>query len=347
MGNSPDRIPSGHVPQSVAVGDQSTIVVLGASALRDVLSPKLCLKALETAYADLHRSPGDRGQSVEFRTGKGKFHVKAGLSPGTHSYFAAKVNANFPDNPKESGLPTIQGLIVLCAGDDGRPLAVLDSGELTGRRTAAATALAAKHGARGDSRRLAMIGCGVQARYQLQAILDVLPIEEVAACDHDPGKACRFASWAEEHFAVAARPCGSPADALRASGVCVTCTTSTRPVVDAGMVPPGCFIAAVGADNPDKQEIDPRLFADCRIIVDDLKQCSVYGDLAHALRAGTVAAEDVHATLAELAAGAKAGRTRDDEIVLFDSTGVGIQDVAAAAAAYETARDAADPDTGP
>ena len=283
-----------------------------------------------------------RGQSVEFKTAKGKFHVKSGLSPKTHKYFAAKVNANFPENPKLHGLPTIQGLIVLCACDNGRPLAVLHSGELTALRTAAATALATKYGARSDSRRLAIIGCGLQSRYQVEAILAILPIKELIAFDIDEMRAREFARWVEKNLAVEAKTSGSPGDAVRASDVCVTCTTSTQAIVDASMVSPGCFIAAAGADNSDKQELDPQIFADARIIVDDLKQCSVDGDLAHALRAGVVKADDVDATLAELAAGVKPGRTHNDEIVIFDSTGTGIQDVAAASAAFEIAQKLAD-----
>lgn len=335
MGNLPNKTPSDSILGSNLIHDQLGVVMLGAADLYALLPPKLCLEALEKAYVNLYESPSDGGQSVEFRADKGKFHIKAGLSPRTHKYFAAKVNANFPGNPATFGLPTIQGLIVLFACDVGRPLAVLHSGELTALRTAAATALAAKHGARSYSSKLAVIGCGMQARYQLEAILDVLPIRELVACDQDRKKALAFVKWAEQKFAIAAKTTTSIAGALRTSDVCVTCTTSTRAIVEANMVPSGCFIAAVGADNPDKQEIDPKVFAEARIIVDDLKQASVYGDLAQALRDGIVAVDDVGATLADLAAGTKPGRTCHDEIVIFDSTGVGVQDVAVAAAAYE------------
>lgn len=337
MGRTSNRRLSDPSDFFIADRNQSGIVLLGASELSDILSPKLCLAALEEAYADLHRSPDDRGQSVEFRTDKGKFHVKAGLSPRTHRYFAAKVNANFPENPELFGLPTIQGLIVLFTCEHGKPVAVLHSGALTGRRTAAATALAAKHCAREESGKLAIIGCGAQASYQVESILDVLPIRTVIAYDSNHENARKLAGWAEQKFALEVRTPGSLEDAVGASDVCVTTTTSTEPLIDAGMVPLGCFIAAVGADNPDKQEIDPRIFATARIVVDDLKQTAIAGDLAHAVKAGIVGTTDVHATLADLAAGAKPGRTRDDEIVIFDSTGTGIQDVAAAAAAYEAA----------
>lgn len=335
MGYPTDRALPKISSSSVTLDDQLDIVVLGAAELRRVLSPERCLAALEDAYASLHRSPDERGQSVEFKADRGKFHVKAGLSPRTHAYFAAKVNANFPDNPSLFGLPTIQGLIVLCKADNGRPVAILHSGELTGQRTAAATALAAKHGARRNSHKLAMIGCGVQARYQLEAVLAVLPIKEVIAYDNDERNASAFAAWVERNFAVAIKTSGSVKDAVRASAVCITCTTATRAIIDRDTVPVGCFIAAVGADNPDKQEIDPRIFAEARVIVDDLKQASTYGDLAHALRLGAVEAGDVDATLADLVAGAKSGRTHTEEIVVFDSTGTGVQDVAVSAAAYE------------
>ena len=345
MGRFPDRHFSNPSSSFAIDRDPSDIVLLGASELHDVLSPGLCLAALEEAYRDLHGSPADRGLSLEFRTDKGKFHIKAGLSPRTHRYFAAKMNANFPDNAKLFGLPTIQGLIVLFTCANGSPVAVLHSGALTGRRTAAATALAAKHCARREARNLTMIGCGTQARYQVESILEVLPVTALAAYDRDEQKARAFATWAEESFALEVTAPGSLEDALRSSDLCVTTTTSTQVLFPADLVPPGCFIAAVGADNPDKQEIDPRIFATARIVVDDLKQAATAGDLAHALKAGVLDAKHVHATLADLAAGAKPGRTRDDEIVVFDSTGTGVQDVAAAAAAFEALRAQLKPST--
>lgn len=315
--------------------DVGGLVMLNAADLRTVLTPELCLAALEDAYRNLHETPFDSSRSIGFQTKGGKFHVKAGLYPGTHKYFAAKVNANFPDNPQRRGLPTIQGLIILCDGADGRPVAVLHSGELTGRRTAAATALAAKHGARKDSKTLAVIGCGVQARFQVEALLGVMPVRRVEVCDCDPASAEGFAVWASEKFDIDAASASNVDKAVADSDIVVTCTVGAGPLFKAETVRAGSFIAAVGADNPDKQELDPALFASARILVDDLDQCSTDGDLAHALRAGTTVREDVAATLAQLAAGARQGRTREDEIVIFDSTGTGLQDVAAAAAAYD------------
>jgi len=318
--------------------DLSNIVMLGADKLRSVLTPAACLAALENVYRRLHAAPEDSGRSVGFQARDGKFHVKAGLYPGTHEYFAAKVNANYPDNQQRFGLPTIQGLIVLCDGADGRPLAILQSGELTGRRTAAATALAAKYGARPDAQTLALIGCGAQSRHQAEAVANVRPITRIAAVDSEPTNAEAFTAWSTEVLGIEAAPASSIGEAVSGSDIIVTCTTATGPLLTPDLVPTGCFVAAVGADNPDKQELDPALFANARILVDDLGQCAEGGDLAHAIRAGTVSASAVTATLAELAAGAQPGRVNEDEIVIFDSTGTGIQDVAAASAAYKAVR---------
>jgi alanine dehydrogenase len=126
-------------------------------------------------------------------------------------------------------------------------------------------------------------------------------------------------------------------DAVKGVDICVTCTTSKSPVLTDAMQLQGCFVAAVGADNPEKQEIAPGLMQRARILVDDLDACAAGGDLHHALGEGAVARNDVHADLAQLAAGQKAGRISAEELVIFDSSGSGVQDVAAAWAAYREA----------
>ena len=125
--------------------------------------------------------------------------------------------------------------------------------------------------------------------------------------------------------------------AAGASDVVVTCTPSRRPVLMRDDVRPGAFVAAVGADNPTKQEIDPALMRSSKIVVDILEQCALIGDLRHALEAGAVTRADVHAELGEIVAGRKDGRTSAEEIIVFDSTGTALQDAAAAALVYERA----------
>ena len=162
--------------QSVAPAT-SEIVLLSGHDLRRLLHPKVVIEALREAYAALADNPGDQGRSVGFMIDCGSIHVKSGLLPGSHLAFASKINVNLPDNWKLRQLPTIQGMVVVSDAKDGRPLAVLESITLTGIRTAATAVLAAGYGARKHSKRMAIIGCGAQARYQLEAFKAVFPVE--------------------------------------------------------------------------------------------------------------------------------------------------------------------------
>jgi alanine dehydrogenase len=267
----------------------------------------------------------------------GAFHVKGGaLLMGDRLYVAIKSNGNFPENPARRRLPTVQGTIYLADGRDGRPLAVMDSIGITIARTGAATAVAAKYLARPDSRRVLICGAGVQGRIQLTAIKHACPIEQALIYDLNRETGAHLARQMAGELGIAVNPTAD-LGAARDCDVIVTCTSSRRAFLTPDHVRPGTFIAAVGADNSDKQEIDPALFPRSTVVVDSLEQCAEIGDLHHALDARAFERDSVHASLAEIVAGQKPGRCRPDEIILFDSTGLGLYDVAAAARLYERA----------
>jgi len=297
-----------------------------------------CVAAVEEAFR-LHAkgetlSPAILGVPAS----DGGFHVKAaGLKLPGRAYFAAKTNANFPGNRERFGLPTIQGIVLLFDAESGVPLAALDSIEITILRTGAATAAAAKRLARSDSVIATICGCGEQGRVQLEAIAGVLPIERVWAFDADPDRARLFAEARSRELSIAVQPTGDLAAALRESDVCVTCTPSRTPFVGSADVRPGTFLAAVGADSAGKQELDPAILARAKVVVDSIDQCAEIGELHHAIEKGLLRREDVYAELAEIFDGRKPGRTSDEEITVFDSTGTALEDVAAAAAVYEKA----------
>jgi len=182
-------------------------------------------------------------------------------------------------------------------------------------------------------------GCGVQGRDQLRALARVLPVRTVLAVDVDGRRAAEYAAAMEAELGLDVRAAGDLTSAARVSDVCVTCTPSRRAILGRDAVRAGAFVAAVGADNPEKQEIDPALLAASKVVVDVLEQCATIGDLHHAIAAGVMTQGDVHAELAEVVAGARPGRESDDEVVVFDSTGTAVQDVAAAALVYERAVD--------
>ena len=319
-------------------GDPSGVRVLGAADVDALLSPRECIDAVEDAFRRWAVGDAPEPQMLALHMSGGAFHVKAAaLRIGTRSYFAAKTNGNFPGNRERRALPSIQGAIVLSDGESGTPLAVMDSIRITELRTAAATAVAAKYLARPDASNLTMIGCGAQARSHLQALQEVRPLARVALLDRNRSRAERLAEWAAEKLPAAVIVLRAPDAGLPDSDIIVTCTTSTQPVLTADMVRPGTFVAAVGADSPSKHEVDVALLAGSKVVVDSLEQCAAIGDLHHALEAGLMRQEDVHAELGHVVAGLRAGRETEDEIVVFDSTGLALQDVAAAALVYERA----------
>ena len=313
-------------------------LVLTRSDVLELLTLRDCVDAVEQAFrAHVDRQtlgPGVLGVHAH----DGGFHIKAAGLLGERSYFAAKTNANFPENPNRFGLPVIQGTVVLSDARNGALLAVMDSGSITALRTGAATGVAAKFLARPDARSATIVGCGVQGRMQLEALAAVLPLEHARLVDIDPGRANALAQYAEEGLKLRAEIVSDVHEALRASDVCVTCTPARRAFVAPGDITPGTFLAAVGADNPEKQEVEPALLASATLVVDVLEQCADIGELHHALASGAMTRAQVHAELGDVVAGRRPGRTGPDEITIFDSSGTALQDVAAAIAVYERAR---------
>ena len=319
-------------------GMPEPLIVLSRGDVLDLLTLPDCIGAVESAFR-LHAEGRTLGPGVlGVPAGDGGFHIKAAGLVGERSYFAAKTNANFPENPRRFGLPTIQGTIVLADASNGVPLAIIESGSVTALRTGAATAVAAKFLARRDARTATIVGCGVQGELQLAAVAAVLPLERVWVFDTDYEHAERMAVRASASLRLRVEAARDLRAALRESDVCVTCTPSRRAFVTTADVPPGMFIAAVGADSQGKQELEPALVASATLVVDVLNQCAEIGELRHVLVAGLMTLAQVHAELADVVVGRRPGRTRDDEITIFDSSGTALQDVAAAVAVYEKAR---------
>jgi alanine dehydrogenase len=303
-------------------------LVLTGDDYAELVSMDDCIGAVEEAFRAYAEGRIDAGL-LSAHLARGAVHIKT-ASDGR--YFAAKLNANFPGNHP---LPTIQGVMVLFDASNGVPLALIDSIALTKQRTAAATAVAAKHLACRDAQTATIVGCGEQGEAQLEAIARVLPLQSVHAFDIDGARAADFARrmCARLRLHVRAEKEIVPADVI------VTCTTSKKAFLTREHLRPGAFVAAVGADNPEKSEIAPEAMRASVVIADVLQQCASIGDLRAAIAANAMTKEDVRAELGEIVAGRKTGRRADDEIIIFDSTGAGFQDVAAAAIAFERAEE--------
>jgi ornithine cyclodeaminase/alanine dehydrogenase-like protein (mu-crystallin family) len=314
-------------------------IVLTKRDVRSLLEIDDCITVVEDAFrrhADGQTfAPGVLGAHV---TGGG-FHMKtAGLAGAAErAVFAAKVNANFPANPTRHALPTIQGVVLLFDATDGRPLAVMDSIEITSVRTAAATAVAARHLASANARTVTICGCGEQGRSQLRALTRVRTIGRVFAYDVDGARSVDYATEMTRELDIEITPVHTLDDATHQSDIWVTCTPARHWFLGRRHVRHGAFVAAVGADNQEKQEIDPALLAESTVVADVLDQCVTIGDLHHALELGVMQREDVHAELADIVSGRRRGREREDETIVFDSTGTALEDVATAKLVYERA----------
>jgi len=296
-----------------------------------------CIAVVENAFREHGLAHTSAPKVLGMPALDGGFHIKAALLTLGARYFAAKLNGNFFHNRERCGMPNIQGLLILADADNGFPLAVMDSIEITILRTGAATAVAARYLARPESKVVTICGCGNQGRVQLRALMRVLPVQKVFAFDVNDQQACSFASELSRKLRINIEAVRDLAVAVRQSDVCITCTPARKFFLAKEDVAPGTFVAAVGADAEDKQELDPQLVASSKVVADIREQCTEIGDLHHAIAAGLMRLSDVHAELGEIVAGRKPGRASAKEITIFDSTGTALQDVAAAASVFQQA----------
>jgi ornithine cyclodeaminase/alanine dehydrogenase-like protein (mu-crystallin family) len=314
------------------------VLILARRDIKALMKPADWLEAMERGFSAGATGNASSPLPMHIAAEGGAFHAKGASIALGRPYVALKFNGNFPSNPQLRGLPTIQGALILSDASNGMLLALMDSIEVTLRRTAAASALAARLLARPDAETLTICGCGEQGRAHLAALADVLPLKRCFAWDADAAKARLFAAEMDGTGGVGVSAAESLGEAARAGDVIAACTSARTPFLGPDDVRPGAFVAAVGADNEDKSELLPALMAKAAIVTDSTAQCLAMGDLRHAVAAGAVSAGDVRAELGEIAAGMKPGRASADEIIVFDSTGTALQDVAAAAIIYERAQ---------
>jgi alanine dehydrogenase len=250
-----------------------------------------------------------------------------------------KIVSVFPHNP-EKGLPCIQGLVCLLEGGTGTPLALLNGTSLTALRTGAASGIATDLLARPDASRVAIIGAGIQARTQLEAICAVRPVQSVWVYDITPKTAMVFAEEMGAKLAVDITVAGTAREAIASADIICTATVSSVPVFDPTDVSPGVHINAIGSFQPDVQEIPVDTVLQARVFVDHRDSAlQEAGDLIIPIQRGLMQATHILGELGEILARKVKGRTSDRDITLFKSVGVAVQDLAAAAAIFKIAKD--------
>jgi len=269
---------------------------------------------------------------------KGEYHIKTGGILGKNSYYGLKANGGFFNNQRNYQLPNILGIIYLSDAANAYPLAIFESSLISKMRTAAATAVAARYLKPNTPINLGIIGYGNQAEAQIEALMCVCDIKSIKVSGRDKLKSKHFAEKMNAKLSI---PINSDSieETCKNSNILITCTPSTEAFVKKEWIKPGTFIGAVGADSPGKNELEPELMASAKIIGDIKSQIVKVGESQHAINNGSITPDTIYGELGELITGKIEGRTSDNEIYIYDSTGTAIQDIACAAYIYEKLKD--------
>lgn len=313
-----------------------SIRVLTESDIRDAVGLGLEeLNAIEAVYPLVSAGVGSMPpiMRIDVPENNGEIDIKSAYLPG-YSGIAVKVSAGFFDNPAR-GLPSLGGLMMVFDAETGVPRSALfDNGYLTDLRTGLAGAVAAKHLSRSGATAVAVLGAGVQARYQLEALTLVRNVESCRVWARRSEQADGFAGEMREKLGITITPTDSVAAATDGADIVVTTTPATEPLVTDSILAPGVHVTAVGSDAESKQEIDANavLNAD-RFVCDSIVQSRRLGELRRAIDAGFD--PDLAVELGEVITGEEAGRQHDSDVTICDLTGTGAQDTAIASLAVE------------
>jgi alanine dehydrogenase len=307
--------------------------IVPESAMAELLTPEAALGAVEAVFAAMARGEAGNFPVVREALGGGRqYGFKSGIDRAG-GVLGVKAGGYFPGN-LEKGLINHQSTVFLFDPDTGVLQAAVGGNLLTALRTAAASALSIARLARPDARVLGIVGAGHQAAYQLRAAARVRRFERVIAWNYHPEMLPRLGAVAAEvglPFEAVPLARMVEADAI------ITITSSPAASLMAAHVSPGTHLACMGTDTRGKQEVDPALVAGATVFADEVAQSVTLGEAQHAVAAGLLRPQDI-TPLGAVLTGAHPGRTRPDEITLFDGTGIALQDLAVARAALEAGR---------
>jgi ornithine cyclodeaminase len=313
--------------------------VVEEGRLRELVGEQEALNAVERAFAALAQGrviqPPPLG--MDLRDARGEVHVKGAYLEG-EPIFAMKVASGFYRN-SELGLPTGSGLVLVFDANTGFPLVLLqDNGYLTELRTGGAGALAVRLLAPEGPLKVAVIGAGSQARYQLRAMSRVRSLECVRVWSPVRAEMETYSREMALALRVPVEGSESAREAVRGADLVVTVTPSREPLLEETWLNPGVTVVAVGSDGPEKQELSVGILGGAgKVVVDSREQCLRLGETHHAVLAGILAPEEIHAELGEILLGERKGREGRETIVV-DLTGVGAQDAALAGVVWEMVR---------
>lgn len=323
-------------------GRPAPVLFLGQEDVGRLLSVAGCIEVMSEAMAALARGEVHQPlrQIVRPPDAKGLLGLMPAYIGGAEPVYGAKTGGFFPGNPA-LGLDPHQGCVLLFSGETGALMAVMSASEITGIRTAAMTGLATRLLAKPEASRFALVGSGHQAHWQLQAVAAVRPLASVKVAARTLASAQAFVAAEQAKHGFAMEAVASVEAAVRDADIVVTVTNAREPVLRREWIAPGTHINAVGSSTPSHCEIEPALMGQVALFVDRRESTlNESGDYLNAARAGLVSAESLRAEIGELVIGQHPGRTGVEEITLFKSLGMALEDVATARVLYQRARDA-------
>ena len=275
--------------------------------------------------------------AMPFDAPRGELDFKAGYYSGNEIISLKASAGGYVNNPSEYGLPAGMNTVLLCDARNCALLCIMEGGYITGYRTGAAGAVSVKYLARKNADVVTSIGTGNQARNQIRAISQIIKIKEIHAFDAFKDSMAGFKADIENELGIPVILENTKQEAVEKADILVTTTRGKGPVVEAAWVKPGTHIVAIGTDMRGKQEFDPEVFRGAKIVNDSIDQCTSKGETWHPIDKGIIKKEDIYAEIGEIALGRKPGRTNDEEITIFDSTGMAIQDNMQAYKLYKAA----------
>ncbi|MEM3197091.1 MAG: alanine dehydrogenase [Conexivisphaerales archaeon] len=306
-----------------------TITFLSMDDIKSLINMADVIGAVDEAFREKARGKTQMPPKVYlfFHEYNGDFRVMPGYIPSLKSAGVKVVNVHVKN--KEKGLPTVMATILLLDPETGEPLAILDGTLLTSMRTGAAGAIAAKEMAKKDFKKVAFIGAGTQAKYQLLGLNEITKGLTGKAYDISEKHVEKFSEYAKS-VGAAIDIASNVKECISDAEVIITTTPAMEPLVMNEWVPEGAHINAIGADAPGKEELDPKLLLRARIIVDDMEQAVHSGEINVPISKGLLKPQKIAGEIGQVLEGKIKGRNSENEITVFDSTGLAIQDIATA-----------------
>ncbi|AXV37744.1 MAG: alanine dehydrogenase [Methanobacteriaceae archaeon] len=313
-------------------------IVLKQSEIKKMAKMDEIIESVETGYLEhaRRRVQMPAKKYLYYRKHNGDLRIMPCYLRNMDQSGVKNVNVH-PDNPQNHGLPTVMGLIELVEPKTGFPVALMDGTWITNMRTGAAGGIATKYLARDNSETIGLVGAGKQAETQIMALNEVMDIKNAKVFCRTCASRTRFAKMISEKFGFPVKAVDSAKEAVTNVDVVVTSTPVKVPVIKSKWIREGTHINAMGADAPEKQELETSLTLRSKVVIDCWEQASHSGEINIPVSTGQIKREDIQARIGDVIAGKSPGRQSDEEITIFDSTGLAVQDITTAWMIYEKA----------